>query len=363
MTADGRPVLVVAGGGTGGHVLAGIAIADAWAAKHGTKPLFIGAVGGLETRLVPQAGYPLELLSLGSLKGVDWGRRIKTLVQLPIALTVSLLILMRERPAAVVGVGGYASGPVVLVARLFGWLWGVKTAILEQNAIPGFTNRILARLAHRIFTAFPGTLSRFPAGRVTVTGNPTRSSIQHSARPPGNTFTVFIFGGSQGAVGINTLMIDSLAHLAHLRDRIHFIHQTGEQDFDRVANAYAKAGFRAKIEQFIVDMQSAYSQSSLVVCRAGSSTISELAAAGRAAVFIPFPFASDNHQEANARILVDAGAALLLRQKETSGADIAGIIRTLVDNPGRIAALEAAISLFHRPLAASTVVDLLTGDR
>ncbi len=199
-----RNRLIIAGGGTGGHVLAGIAIADEWIATTGgdrEDVLFVGASGGIEEKLVPRAGYRLELLSVGALNRVSVARKIKTLFQLPVSLFKSAWIVVSFRPKAVLGVGGYASGPLVLMARLKGFWWGVRTAILEQNTVPGLTNRILGRVTHRVFCAFPGTEKGFPKGKPIVTGNPVRSSMKTFPSASRDPFTIFVFGGSQGAAG------------------------------------------------------------------------------------------------------------------------------------------------------------------
>jgi UDP-N-acetylglucosamine--N-acetylmuramyl-(pentapeptide) pyrophosphoryl-undecaprenol N-acetylglucosamine transferase len=353
--------LVVTGGGTGGHIFAGIAIADEWKKLYPrSRILFVGARGGIEERLVPKAGYPLALVRLGSLKGVSTVKRLKTLFQIPLALMTATGILIRERPSAVVGVGGYASGPVVLIARLIGWAWGVRTAILEQNAVPGFTNRILGRFSHSVFCAFPGIENRFQVKKTAVTGNPVRDTMTPFVSATRDPFTLFIFGGSQGAVGINSLVLDSLEYLKDLFPKLNFIHQTGERDFDRVSLGYRKAGVAARVEKFITDMPECYRQASLVVCRAGSSTLSELAAVHRAAILVPFPFASDNHQEKNARLFVESGAAELMIQAKTNGKTLADKIRDLVLDPGKLADMENKIAQFHPGNAPGKIVSLLS---
>jgi len=354
----------VAGGGTGGHALAGVAIADAWMeADRSARVVFVGAKGGIEEKVVPRAGYPLILLNLGSLKRVSIGRRLKTLVQLPLSMLKSAEVLVRERPVAVVGVGGYASGPLVLVARLIGWVWGAQVAIVEQNSVPGFTNRVLGHFAHRIFLAFPGVESQFPAGKAVLTGNPIRNTLKPMAPARPGPFTIFIFGGSQGSMPINSLIIESLPFFAklpeNLRSRIHFIHQTGEKDFDRVNEAHQMAGSRARVEKFIYEMPAAYAESSLLICRSGSSTMAEIAAVGRASILIPFPFAADNHQESNARLFSDAGAARLLIQFNTRGEDLVKAVKELMDDPAEIASMELKVRPFYRPNAAKDVVALL----
>lgn len=356
-----EPTLIVTGGGTGGHLFAGISIADAWAERYpGARILFVGARNGIEERLVPKANYPLEVLTLGSLKGVSTGRRLKTLFQIPLALAKAAKILLRERPSAVIGVGGYASGPVVLVARLLGWAWGVNTAILEQNAIPGFTNRILARFVHSVYCAFPGIEDRFQKKKTHLTGNPVRKTMVPFLSANRNPFTVFIFGGSQGAVGINSLVLDSFANLKDLLPRLQWIHQTGERDYDRVLEGYAKAGVKGRIEKFIYDMPDCYREASLVICRAGSSTLAELAAVKRAAVLVPFPFASDNHQEKNARLFVDQSAADLLIQGKSTGKELAGKIRQYLVDPDRLNLMEKCVFSLHMDRSPHKIVSLLS---
>ncbi|MGK5089038.1 undecaprenyldiphospho-muramoylpentapeptide beta-N-acetylglucosaminyltransferase [Bdellovibrionota bacterium FG-2] len=353
------PKLMVAGGGTGGHILAGVAIAQEWRKQtHESAPiLFVGCKNGIEERLVPKSGFPLELLSLGSLNQVSLGKKLKTLSQLPGALLKSFRILRREKPACVVGVGGYASGPVVLMA----WVLGIPRAIVEQNSIPGITNRILGRFVKTVFCAFPGTEGCFPNANVFVTGNPIRLDMQPLPQAPREPFTVFIFGGSQGALGINTLVLDALSFLIDLKPRLRIIHQTGERDFERVKKGHEKTGFNSKVEKFIYEMRDAYASASLLICRAGSSTLSEIAAVGRAAILVPFPFASDNHQEKNARVFSDPAAAILMTQKGASGEDLARVIRTFIEEPKKLEALEEGVRKFYRPFAARDIVkELLT---
>jgi UDP-N-acetylglucosamine--N-acetylmuramyl-(pentapeptide) pyrophosphoryl-undecaprenol N-acetylglucosamine transferase len=357
--------LLVAGGGTGGHVLAGVAIADTWKEKFGTPALFVGASGGIEEKLVPRAGYPLQLLKLGSLNRVSLKKRIRTMVLLPLALARAFKILLRERPDAVLGVGGYASGPIVLAARVldtFGLLHA-RTAILEQNSVPGMTNRLLGRFVDTVFCAFPGTENKFPghlaAGAIHLTGNPVRSAMQLFPSASRTPFTIFIFGGSQGAAGINTLVIDALPLLKDLQPKLRFIHQTGESDFERVRLAYEKAGIPARVEKFIHDMAVCYRAASLLICRAGSSTLSEVAAVGRAAILVPFPFASDNHQEMNARTFSEEEAAFLMLQGQSTGNDLAAKIRECIENPEMIDEMERLAADFHQPSAANDIVEKL----
>jgi UDP-N-acetylglucosamine--N-acetylmuramyl-(pentapeptide) pyrophosphoryl-undecaprenol N-acetylglucosamine transferase len=355
--------LIIAGGGTGGHVLAGVAVADSWTKSFGAdaEVLFVGARGGIEEKLVPRAGYKLEVLDLGSLNRVSLSRRIKTLLQLPLSLMKSALIILKTQPQAVLGVGGYASGPLVLMARVLGFfgLCHARTAILEQNSVPGLTNRILGRAVHQVFSAFPGMDRHFSKQKLRITGNPVRAAVVEAgmltAVTPSEPFTVFIFGGSLGALGINTLVLDALPLLADRLPRLRFIHQTGEKDFERVKQGYASTGVNARVEKFIYDMPEVYQQASLLICRAGSSTLSEIAAVGKASVLVPFPFASDNHQEINARIFTDAGAAFLLIQSKATGEDLAKIIRTLMDQPLKRVELEQQVRKFYKADSAGQI--------
>jgi UDP-N-acetylglucosamine--N-acetylmuramyl-(pentapeptide) pyrophosphoryl-undecaprenol N-acetylglucosamine transferase len=337
--------LLVAGGGTGGHILAGIAIADEWKKQvgDGAEVLFVGAEQGLEARLVPKYGYRLKVLKIGALNRVTLKRKVLTLFQLPFSFLKTLFILLSYRPDAVIGVGGYSSGPVVLLARSIGGLWGVRTAIIEQNSVAGFTNRMLGKRVHRVFCAFQAATQLFNPKKVLVTGNPIRSSLKRLPSSVGIPFTLFIFGGSQGAAGINTLILDALPFLKGME--IDFIHQTGVYDYERVVKGYERC----------------YEKASLVVCRAGASSMSELASVGRAAIFIPLPTAADNHQEKNARIFEHADAAVVVPQGSMTGAEFAQKIIYLKTNSDVIHAIEAKVAKFYHSDAAFQIVkDLRT---
>lgn len=352
--------LIIAGGGTGGHVLAGVAVADAWQKQfQGASGVrFIGSQGGMEERLVPKAGYPLDLLQIGSLNRVSLKRKLKTFYQLPMAFLKSAHILLREKPNAVLGVGGYSSGPVLLMARVLTFLGFLhaRLAILEQNSVPGLTNRILGSFVDIVFAAFPGTERHFSKKEVVITGNPIRSTMHLLPSAQRNPFTVFVFGGSQGAQGLNTLVLDALPHLVDLKPRLRWIHQTGEKDFERVQEGYKKAEIQGRIEKFIYDMPAAYGEASLLVCRSGSSTLAEIAAVGRASVLVPLPTAADNHQEHNARVFSDDGAAILFSQVNGTGKELAKIIRTALEQAHDLEAMETKVTRFCQPLAASKIV-------
>ena len=348
--------LIVAGGGTGGHVLAGIAIADEWSREFSNSEiLFVGSEQGLESRLVPKYGYRLKTLKIGALNRVSLKTRLMTAFKLPFSFIKTFWILMCYRPDAVIGVGGYSSGPVVMMARLLSPFFGTRTAILEQNSIAGFTNRMLARWVHRVYCAFEASAAIFTAEKVLITGNPIRSSLKKLPSSKNDPFVIFIFGGSQGAQGINTMVIDALPFLKN--EKIEFIHQSGVNDFERVKSAYLREGIsNVRVEKFIDDMGACYEKSSLVICRAGASTLSELASVGRAAIFIPLPTAADNHQEKNARIFEMSGAAMVITQGGVTGAQFAEKIISLKNDHAKIHSFEEKVRPFYRSDTAELIV-------
>lgn len=355
MSSGKTKKLLIAGGGTGGHVLAGIAIADEWCREFSDcKILFVGSEQGLESRLVPKYGYDLVKLKIGALNRVSLKTRLLTMFKLPFSFLKATWVLIRFRPDAVIGVGGYASGPVVMIARILAPIFGIRTAILEQNSVAGFTNRMLGRWVHRVFCAFEAGATMFSAPKVLISGNPIRSSLKRLPPSSGVPFTLFIFGGSQGAGGINTMILDALPFLK--KEGVEFIHQTGVNDFERVSSAYQREGVPARVEKFIDDMGSCYEKASLVICRAGASTLSELASVERAAIFIPLPTAADNHQEKNARIFEDAGGAIVIPQGSVSGAQFAEKIVALKNDSKRIHSLETNVRPFYRSDSAEMIV-------
>lgn len=349
---------MVAGGGTGGHVLAGVSIADEWRRVHGAdaRVIFVGARGGWEEKLVPRAGYPLELLKLGALNRVGLMERVRTLLRLPVALAKSVAILWKHRPVAVIGVGGYASGPVVLMASVLGFIGGWRTAILEQNSVPGLTNRILGRFVGKVFCAFPGSEGAFSGNKAIITGNPIRSTMKPMDPPPAEPFTLFAFGGSQGAMGINSLLIEALPVFEKSGRALRIVHQTGEKDYERVKAAYQGVKIDHRVEKFIYEMPEMYKQASVLVCRAGSSTLSEVAAVGRAAILVPLPTAADDHQAKNAQLFVDRDAAVLFPQGQGKGEKLAELIFALMDDRNRLRRMERNVREFYRDGAASLIV-------
>jgi UDP-N-acetylglucosamine--N-acetylmuramyl-(pentapeptide) pyrophosphoryl-undecaprenol N-acetylglucosamine transferase len=352
--------LLVAGGGTGGHVFPGVALAEEVVTRHPRNDaVFVGTARGLEARVVPQAGYPIELIDVKGLKGKGIVGALLNLLLLPRAFVESWRILRRWQPDMVVGVGGYASGPVVLMA----WLMRIPTAVQEQNAAAGFTNRVLGRFVQAAFTAFPEAAAQFPRRKVFQLGNPIRKQLMDNYMRPEVEHErprVLVFGGSQGAHALNMRVIEALPHLADLRDRVRFTHQTGARDRDQVEQGYRACGFEPDVREFINDMSAAYAQSDLVVCRAGATTLAELTVCKKPAILVPFPAAADNHQVKNAQSLADAGAAVMLEERDLTGELLAGEIRRILSSPEQRDAMARAAGRLGSPQAAKEIGDVIT---
>ncbi len=352
--------LLVAGGGTGGHVFPGVAIAEEVVTRHPANDVvFVGTARGLEATVVPKAGFPLELIEVRGLKGKGLADTLKNLLLLPLALWQSFQILRRWRPDIVVGVGGYASGPVVLAA----WLLRIPTAVQEQNAIAGFTNRVLGRFARAAFTAFPEAARHFPRRKVFQLGNPIRRTLMENFMRPEarhDAWRLLVFGGSQGAHALNMRVIEALPHLADLRDRLHVTHQTGARDREQVEKGYRACGFEPDVREFITEMSAAYAGADLVVCRAGATTLAELTVCRKPSILVPFPLAADNHQVQNARSLVEAGAAVMIEEKDLTGEVLAREIHAILSDPARREKMARAAGRLGNPQAAKEIADLCT---
>jgi UDP-N-acetylglucosamine--N-acetylmuramyl-(pentapeptide) pyrophosphoryl-undecaprenol N-acetylglucosamine transferase len=352
--------LLVAGGGTGGHVFPGIALAEEVVTRHPANDVvFVGTSRGLEATVVPQAGFPIELVDVKGLKGKGLLGLLRNLLLLPMALVQSVRILRRWRPDVVVGVGGYASGPVVLAA----WLMRIPTAVQEQNAIAGFTNRVLGRFAQAAFTAFPEAAAHFPRGKVYQLGNPIRRTLMENFMRPEVEHDVprlLVFGGSQGAHALNMRVIEALPHLADLRGTLRITHQTGARDREYVEKGYRAVGFEPDVREFITDMSSAYAEADLVVCRAGATTLAELTVCRKPAILVPFPAAADNHQVQNAKSLVDAGAAVMIEERDLTGELLAAEIRAILASPERRERMARAAGRLGSPQAAREIADVCT---
>jgi len=359
--------VIIAGGGTGGHLYPGIAIAEEVTARPGGEVLFVGTARGLEARLVPEAGFALETLEVSGLKRAGVAGMVRGLARLPRAFFASRAILRRFRPDLVIGVGGYASGPLVLAAAVSGY----ATAIHEQNSRAGLTNRLLGRIVRRVFVAFEEAARSFDGKKTELLGNPVRkrffqrTSGAAAAAPDAGELSVLVVGGSQGARAVNDLVVDMVAILAPGPAGLpRIVHQTGPADLDRVRQSYAAINApldRIDVRPYIDDMPAELARASLVIGRAGALTLAELAIVGRPAILIPLPTAADDHQTTNARELERAGAAIVLPQARATGQALADLVTALARDGARRAGMAAAMAGLGKPDAARAIVDRLQG--
>jgi UDP-N-acetylglucosamine--N-acetylmuramyl-(pentapeptide) pyrophosphoryl-undecaprenol N-acetylglucosamine transferase len=365
MTGERALRIVIAGGGTGGHLFPGIAVArELQARRPHARISFAGTARGLEGRVVPREGFELDVIRSVGLKGKSPASIARGIGLLPLSIADAWRIVSRRRPDVVIGVGGYSSGPVVFVAALR----GTPTMLLEQNAVPGLTNRLLARFVRAAAVTFEETVPFFGT-KALISGNPVRpefigqtdSREETRAFDPSGDIEVLIFGGSQGAHAINLAMVAAAPKLAASGARLHLTHQTGERDVAMVRDAYQRAAIYADVQPFLFDMAKRMRAADVIVCRAGSTTLSEIAAVGRAAVLIPLPTATDDHQRRNAEALVTAGAADMVLQADASGGQLAARILALAQNRERCAEMASAIRAFARPDAARAIVDRALG--
>jgi UDP-N-acetylglucosamine--N-acetylmuramyl-(pentapeptide) pyrophosphoryl-undecaprenol N-acetylglucosamine transferase len=349
---------MIAGGGTGGHIYPAIAIAREFLARDGSRRVvFVGTERGLEKTIVPKAGFPLELISVGGLKGKGLGETFKSLARLPLGFIQAWRLIGRHRPAVVLGVGGYSSGPVLLAARLR----GAPTAIHEQNAFPGLTNRLLARVVKAVAVAFEDAAPRLKRKDAVVTGNPIRNEFfEIGQRPTANSQQLLVFGGSQGSHILNQTMTGALLFLARLKGRLKIVHQTGTKELEGVRAAYRTSAFDdARVVPYLDPMVDEIAAADLVVSRAGAMTIGELAAAGRAAILVPFAAATNNHQELNARVMERAGGAIVITESQLTPERLALAIAEIINDPDRGARMGAAARTLAAPAATKKIVDLL----
>jgi UDP-N-acetylglucosamine--N-acetylmuramyl-(pentapeptide) pyrophosphoryl-undecaprenol N-acetylglucosamine transferase len=354
VSADANSLLI-AGGGTGGHVFPALAVAREWLRRGERSVVIVGTERGMEARLVPQAGIPLETIRVAGLKGIGGAKFLRNAAILPAGLLDSEKILRRHNFGAALGVGGYASGPMMLLAAMH----RIPSVIFEPNVEPGFTNRVLARLATRIAVASQETAARF-GSKATVTGCPVRQEF--FAVPPKDhraPFNLLITGGSRGALPINRTVVDSLDRLLPRKNELFIVHQTGERDYNAVRVAYARRQFQAEVVPFIENMAERFAQADLIVCRSGAITVAEVSASGRAAIFIPFGASTDAHQTRNAQVMQDAGAARLLPQDELTPERLTNEIFSLLDQPRRISEMEDRARSLARPRAVEDIVDMI----
>ena len=349
------PHVVIAGGGTGGHLYPGIAVARELLARHPEAVVtFAGTARGIESRVVPREGFALDLLRSAGLKGRSPIDALRGIALLPMSALDAWRILSRRKPDLVIGVGGYSSGPVVLLAALR----RIPTLLAEQNAVPGLTNKLLARVVSSAAVTFDSTVSFF-GRRGFVAGNPVRSEFlvpDEDARPHDGPPRILIFGGSQGAHAINMAMVEAAPRLA-ADGGVDITHQTGERDVELVRGAYRDAGLAARVEPFLYAMDREMKRADVIVSRAGSTSIAELTAVGRAAILVPLPTAADDHQTRNAEVLARSGAAELIAQKDLTGALLAERVLALARDAPRRQAIAAAARTFARPNAATAIVD------
>jgi UDP-N-acetylglucosamine--N-acetylmuramyl-(pentapeptide) pyrophosphoryl-undecaprenol N-acetylglucosamine transferase len=353
--------VVIAGGGTGGHLYPGIAVARELQSRYPDANVsFAGTARGIEARVVPREGFPLDLIRSGGVKGKSIRGVVRGALLVPLGLLDGWRIVSARRPAIVIGVGGYSSGPVVLVAALR----GVPTMLLEQNAVPGLTNRLLARVVQAAAVTFESTRAFF-GSKAFVSGNPVRPEFLVAAGPQqesaindqASVTRVLVFGGSQGAHAINVAMVEAASQLATGSPPLRLVHQTGERDVEMVRSAYGKAGLDAEVEPFLFDMGRHLSTADVIICRAGATTLAEITAAGKAAILIPLPTATDDHQRKNAEALAAAGAAEVLLQQDLTGPALADRLLALARDGGRRREIEAAATRLARPDAARVIVD------
>ncbi len=366
MTASKPLRVMIAGGGTGGHLFPGIAIAEEVRQAHPDAQIrFVGTTRGIEARVLPQLGWDHDFIEVSGLKTVGVMGALRGMLRLPKALWQARRVVKAFAPDAVVGVGGYASGPVVLMAKLR----GVKTAICEQNSIPGLTNKILGKLVQRVFLAFDVTRPFFKAKKIALVGTPIRVAmlkrlLESTAAAPTSTeatkpLRIFICGGSLGAVKLNEIASEAVIFLSENRT-VHVVHQTGKQGLAETEARYRNAGLGAEqveCREFIDDMAAQYAAADLIIARAGAATVAELAIAGKPAIFVPYPFAADNHQELNAKEIVDGGGAKMFRQDALTGDILRAAILEIVDDAGVRQRMAANMAGFAKPGAGRAVAD------
>jgi UDP-N-acetylglucosamine--N-acetylmuramyl-(pentapeptide) pyrophosphoryl-undecaprenol N-acetylglucosamine transferase len=354
--------LMIAGGGTGGHIYPAIAIAREYVSRDASrKVIFVGTERGLEKTIVPKAGFPLEFINVGGLKGKGGLDLIKNVARLPLGFIDAWRAVGRHKPSVVLGVGGYSSGPVLVAAKLR----GVPTIVHEANAFPGLANRVLARWVTTVAVAFKEALPRMKRLDGVITGNPIRKEFfdlgaRHRQPATGNKQRLLIFGGSQGSRVLNDAMTGALLFLARLKDSLDIVHQTGPNELEKVRTAYSQSAFAdARVVPYLDPMADELAAADVVVSRAGAMTIGELSAIGRAAVLVPFAAATNNHQELNARVVERAGGAVVITEAELTPERLASAISDIAADPQRAARMGTAAKTLATPEATKTIVDLI----
>ena len=366
--------ILFAGGGTGGHLYTGIALAEEYQ-ERGLNPadiVFVGTEYGLEKEIVPKNGYRLEYIPVKPLKGKGIAFRLKTLFQIPSSLLKSFQLLRREKPSLVFGIGGYASGPVVLMASFL----RIPTAVLEQNSIPGITNRILGKFVDRIFICFEHARQFFKPRKTVFTGNPVRKNFfvsmnsSHLDRELGKDlglgeenksekeFTLLVLGGSQGARSINRAVTQAAPLLKKDFRGLKILHQTGKSDLEEVKQAYQTQSIQAEVYDFVHNIHDLYLKADLIVCRSGAGTITELEILGKPAIFIPYPYAADDHQRWNALELVEQGAGRIILDRELSGERLYKDVKDLFSSPQALQEITDKIHRLAKPSAGAQILEV-----
>ena len=357
--------ITIAGGGTGGHLFPALAVARTLKKTlPGVRITFVGTVRGIESKIIPREGYDLRFIRSEGLVGRDVIGTVRAALKIPLAIMDSFGILKDIRPELVMGVGGYSSGPVLLCAKLM----GIPTIIHEQNTVPGLANKLLGKLVDTVAVTYHESIKYFPREKVFLTGNPVREEILNGDRDNGcevfsldrKLFTIFIFGGSRGASHINNAVAEALTYLEPLKDKIQFLHQTGEKDFDVMKEIYSSRGFKGTVIPFAYQMADAYSVAELVMSRAGATTLAELTACGKAAILVPFPYSAGNHQEMNARKLWDMGAAQLILDRDLDGKKLFDMIKFLIEDPDALSEMERISRSLGNRGATDKVIELIT---
>ncbi|MFN8942166.1 MAG: undecaprenyldiphospho-muramoylpentapeptide beta-N-acetylglucosaminyltransferase [Acidobacteriota bacterium] len=350
-----RKRILMAGGGTGGHVVPLLAVAEELRLR-GYEPWFVGTATGFEARLVPARGFPLEFIEIGGFMGLGLARRLRLLWQLPLAVLRCLVLLSSRGASACFSLGGYAAAPPVLACLLR----GLPLVVMEPNAIPGLVNRLLGRFARRALLSFPQSARCFPPASVEITGLPVRSEFfSIPPKPHSAVFTLLITGGSQGSQTLNRAVRELWPLLSDSALPVHLIHQCGKRDFETISRDFVSTGLSGQVSAFLEDMPAAFAASDLVLCRAGAGAVSELAAAGRPAILVPFPFAADDHQTKNAQAFVAAGAALMFHDEQLTGPVLFEILRDFLAHPARLSAMADASRRLRKPGAAARAADIL----
>jgi len=355
--------IIIAGGGTGGHLFPAIAIAQEFMAKDPeNKVIFVSTGNPFELSVLDKAGFILEKITAEGIKGRGLLRQLRSMWKIPVGIFESMRIIKNFEPDLVMGVGSYAAGPVAIGA----WFMRKKLILHEQNILPGITNRILSRFADRIYVSFKNTKANFNPGKVLYTGNPLRKEFMQKAKENKDnntalsakdyTFTVLILGGSQGAHSINEAVINALGHFKG-KHNFYFIHQTGKQDEAAVKKAYKDQGISCMVKSFFDDMPKQYQRANLIICRSGATTVAELAAVGKGVIFIPFPFAADNHQVLNARTFTETGAAEMILQKDLTGRVLAKRIEYYASNKEALEVMATKAKSLGKPDAAKIIVE------